>query len=659
MVSSICTRDHESRASLCLDALGVEYSVAKDNVIAVLYGRPSNATEDLKNLSNEIEAVRAVAVNEPTLRAPFQDGGLSEKQIFARIVFRLERRITVQMAVEFAKLGYSCSGFLHDGILIQRKYRLPDFYSDDNPLPPSEIEAVEARIKEKFGIEMKLREKSQKPTDDEIVDLIESPRVVRNEGEAAIEIMIHCSNAIANTDHGLAVYSERDNTWSFDPERNIRELQQLCARFSDRLTSPRPGRRRNFLLEGRLLDNVYAKLQSVVPVDHDWIREADQRTRLKLCYRNGYYDFAKSYWYPGKCPEMRFVVGVQDNLGEKDPEAMREVNEFLCRPFKDEAVALYYLKGMARAVAGDVAAKVAYIILSDTNGGKSTTTRAFKSAFEGVVAPFDASNLANKPRADDRSKTNKWIGPIARMHVAISNEIEQEGKINFNSTKSFISGGRDHVIYRLLNKNEVSTPIYFTMIIFVNMFPDFTHVDDAVVERLRVLNMDRTAFGKADSQATEDTDDHFVPMKGADEFIESSRFRNGLRWLMKEAYMAFLEHGNPEPPAVLAATRERVVTTDVMETVGKYYECWSEAESKSFLNNGQAADAGWFVSCADFGKRIKEHHPVLSIADIIRQVRRALPLVKDADLRRNLAPRVKGLVGLRPLLGGDGRGLRD
>ena len=47
------------------------------------------------------------------------------------------------------------------------------------------------------------------------------------------------------------------------------------------------------------------------------------------------------------------------------------------------------------------------------------------------------------------------------------------------------------------------------------------------------------------------------------------------------------------------------------------------------------------------------------LQDIIRQVRRALPLVKDADLRRNLAPRVKGLVGLRPLLGGDGRGLRD
>ena len=43
---------------------------------------------------------------------------------------------------------------------------------------------------------------------------------------------------------------------------------------------------------------------------------------------------------------------------------------------------------------------------------------------------------------------------------------------------------------------QVSTAIFFTIIVFCNLFPDISHVDGAIVDRLRVINMERTALTK-------------------------------------------------------------------------------------------------------------------------------------------------------------------
>jgi len=434
--------------------LNLDKHLAKDAVIGVMYGKSDKRTYDLARLTDEVESIRAAAVNEPTLSGPFRDAGLNDRQIFARIVFRLERRITVHMANEFKVRGYGCSALLHDGILVCRRQRLPNWNVEDEPLDPDTVASVQESLRKTFGIHIQIREKSQKPTTEMIRELIESARVVRNEGEAAQEIILHKSEFIANTKMGLAVYHETLNTWSFDEKENILELQRMCQPLSDRLTSPKP-RRKNFLREGRLMENVVSKIAAELPVDHDWIKEADVKCHLKICYENGYFDMQEGRWVGGKCPEMRFCEGVRGTLFARNEEEVRAAHAFITTPFKDMAVANYYVKGLARAIAGDVSAKVAFIIISETNGGKSTTTLAVCSAFDGIVSQFDAGNLCNKPRADDRSKTNKWVGPIARKHLVIANEIPPEHEINFNSVKSFVSGGKDEIVYRLLNKNEV------------------------------------------------------------------------------------------------------------------------------------------------------------------------------------------------------------
>lgn len=208
---------------------------------------------------------------------------------------------------------------------------------------------------------------------------------------------------------------------------------------------------------------------------------------------------------------------------------------------------------------------------------------------------------------------------------------------------------------------QVSTAIFFTIIVFCNLFPDISHVDGAIVDRLRVINMERTALTKEalEEGTQQDSEDQFVPMKNAREYVQTTEFKNGMRWLMHDAYGAYLREGNNEPDAVKASTSQRVVETDVMETVGEHFEVWSEAESKRYINRQQANDAGWFTSNTDLMKRIKEAHPLLSCADVVRQITKAIPRVQVAEMRRNLAPRVKGLSGIRALPGGGGRGHRD
>jgi hypothetical protein len=186
-------------------------------------------------------------------------------------------------------------------------------------------------------------------------------------------------------------------------------LPNLLGPIAHRLQGPGTT---HFLHQVHARQNMYKMLSGTLPLQHDWIDASMERARFKLCFSDSYWDFRQSQFVPGQHPELTFLHGVKRPFPQHQPEVVKRVREELfSRPYSSVTVRDFVLIALARALAGDQAAKRGYFIIGPSNSGKGMVTRLLELALPGVVKTFDASCLC-KDSGDDPAKDLGWLMPL-------------------------------------------------------------------------------------------------------------------------------------------------------------------------------------------------------------------------------------------------------
>ena len=297
---------------------------------------------------------------------------------------------------------------------------------------------------------------------------------------------------------------------------------------------------------------------------------------------------------------LRFLTGVRASLQPPDQRYVDlALEEMFTRPFSTVAVRDYMLKALARALAGDQAAKQGYFILGEFNTGKGMQTRFLELTFPGVVAQFNASHLCAES-SNDPAKDYQWVVPIFHSRIVVSNEFNlraaggrtERARINSNIWKSVVSGGTDRVECRLLHRNAIKVIPRFTPFILANDMPEFDNPSDSGTQtRTVAMRMDRHAVDREPAGPHE-----FRADKTLEGRIAQREYQNGLIWLLFDYFARFLREGHDKPDAVRAETGERLPQDGPWVAITDAFEPWpAETQAGYGGNLVRAVRDGWSV----------------------------------------------------------------
>lgn len=615
----------------------LSFAEAKQRVTALMMGK---ACDDYSEYESTLwrecdKLVREVITHEAFANEceKYYTEDLTERQLFSRCVLAKEREIMECVIETLNENGFEVSALIHDSVLVRRDEPLGaiDLALGSAGVPEdvfpslSLLTKLQVKIAAECGLYMKMAYKSMRPTAEDVEKLLTLPRDCLTPVDAALEAYYHCRDYIRHAAEGIVMYDRVNNIWVMDEELLLKTvMHQLFGPISHRLTHKAPVGRKSahFLKDVNSAKNLLKALCGVVPMDRDWKNRALINGRGYLCFRNGYYDFAQAQFVEGACPEMEFLVGVRDEFRMPSVEEVQEARDFMSAPYSRNEVFEYYMKALARGLAGEVSAKQGYICIGPSNSGKSTVCGALVHAFEGAAATFDPSNLCNVGGDGDRAKNMGWIVPLEFVRIALGSEIDMYArggrpqKLNMIQWKVIISGGLDDVPQRLLYKDANSTKINTTFFVHANDVPPFSTVDQAVINRTYVVAQDRKAMENPHG------DLEFQMIPNAERYVRTDAFKAGLRGLMFEAYAAYVRDGHKPPEEVLMSTQDRVEMTNPMELLGELFEIWTDDVRRSFLNNAAAKAAGWALPRQKLVEMIQRKELGMSPAAVIAELRK-------------------------------------
>lgn len=649
-----------------MENLNLSYGEAKTRMTSILMGKAyDNATEYEDGLWHECDRlVREVIVHDKFADEcnKYYTEDLSERQLFSRCVLAKERQI-MEVAMKTAQTeGYDISALIHDSMLVRRNNALAEINlahrsagvpEDDGP-PASLLLAIQRDVAVQCNLHVKFAYKSLRPTVEDVELLLSSPRDCLTPYDAALEAYYHCGEYLRHAAEGIVMYDRTNNIWVMDEESILKSVMYLLfGPIAHRLShKAAPGKKAvHFLKDVNAAKNMLKALCGVVPQDRDWKNRALLNGRGYLCFRNGYYDFNQATFFEGLCPEMEFLVGVRDDFRMPTPEEVAMAREFMRAPYSNEAVFNYYMIALARGLAGEVSAKQGYICIGPSNSGKSTVVGALVYAFEGVASTFDPSNMCNVSGDGDRAKNMGWIVPLEFVRIALGNEIDMYArggrpqKLNMIQWKVLISGGLDGVPQRLLYQDATITKINATFFVHANDVPPFSTVDQAVINRTYVVTQDRCAMENPR------TENEFKMIPNGERYVRTDAFKAGLRGLMFDAHVRFMQHGHPPPEQVLMSTQDRVEMTNPMEQLGELFEIWTEEIRRSFLNNAAAKAAGWAMPRQKLVDTIQKKELGMSPAAVIAELRKHGHVEQvrysSGNVIIGIRPKIAESVGLR------------
>lgn len=612
---------------------GLERSGAKKVIQALCYGSSlkdyaPSVREALVPFSKEMKQIRRRLLESPRSHATkkrWKEYGCTldletELSCFSAVIFEYERLVTQAMMEFFQGRGFTVGAIIHDGIQVERRVAGS---SDD--LEPQLLRDCEAFIKLQTGLKMQLAEKSMMPTEEDRQTLRNAPRKLENERDAALEVVLLQPGTIVHTSAGLAVFDPECGVFCLDQERNVTTiLPRLLAPMAHRLQ----GTRHHYLHEVRSRQNMYTMLRSVLVLDEGWLDKSLEHTRLKLCFKDGYWDFQSGEFHLGSFPELCFIQGVNTRFPQHRPEYVDRVREeVFSRPYSSTEVRDFVLIALARALAGDQAAKCGYFIIGPSNSGKGMVTRLLESALPGVVQQFDAANLC-KDSSDDPAKDLGWVSSIWHQRIVVANEFNLRGRsgrtqrINGNVWKSVVSGGTDKIRCRLLYQNAAAVTPQFTPFILANDMPSFDNPGDSGTQtRTVATHMDRCAVGQPAGPHQFHADPRLR------ERVLQPEYQAGLVWLLLESYQMFLEQGHQQPREIKEATAERLPNDGVITALLERFSVWDD-EQRRGLSANDAVKQGWSVKTRDVYTAVREAEFQLSEANIGKQLQEHLGVYK-------------------------------
>ncbi len=260
-----------------------------------------------------------------------------------------------------------------------------------------------------------------------------------------------CKNKLLWYDPKEGVYQEEDGTLKL----------KLCNLFSK---SP--------VLEQKYRGAVskhnalYSMLKTIVDPEPDFYKKSQENTKGFLAFNNYIWDFNERVPVPFD-PKFYFTFKSRVNYKKHDPTFEKEVFKMVCESiFGEGEKSEFFMKLLARALAGEVKDKRFIVLLGETNSGKGTLTQLLGDCFGlgSFIGNYDAKNLQTD------SATKSWLLQNKNSRIILANEINAEKPILVHNIKWCANGG-EPITATAKYVNEINFIPQGTMLLFANEMP--------------------------------------------------------------------------------------------------------------------------------------------------------------------------------------------
>lgn len=333
------------------------------------------------------------------------------------------------------------------------------------------------------------------------------------------------------------LYRCQEELWIRDDDFQWRSGDKVVARILSNLIS--------FM---RLyVDKVYASHQpgylrditqlalNMAPDNPTFVSDMHLKTRRKLTFSNGYYDFDKREFVS---EQIDSLARVAIDFPKRVKADIDEVRRRIMAPIMGDTER-YMLNWLARGLAGEVADKDWSVWIGARDSGKSVLTGLLEHAFgPEIVAIINAEVLLFKANNDDPAKALGWMQQCAHARLVMSNECtidaERPQALNGALIKKFSSGG-DSCTARCLYKDAVTFRLSGRLMLAGNDFPSIKPTD--ATETLTSFEAPRK-FVKSTDDRLKDPSKYAARDEGIKAFCQQPRVRAAVIHLLLEAYGA-------------------------------------------------------------------------------------------------------------------------
>jgi hypothetical protein len=368
----------------------------------------------------------------------------------------IECKILMGMYNWLTSHNYLVGALIHDGLHLQK-------VADDKEYEMI-IYKLEKHISDitQFDIKLKIKPFEVPKQIDEII-------IIENDEEGGIILSDMLKNSYIECDN--REFYKKDNVWISDEKTIKKEIKKFI--YSQNIFIQRSESLEHYSKMTKGLNNIFAFVTA--RKDKDFINKLFESNLGKLCFENGYWDFAekKLKQYDNNC---HTCVKINKEYKPSSNELKKEVMERIFNPIfaNDTEMMNSWLNTFSRALAGHIEDKNWVVNMGERNCGKSVIVGMLECAFGGYVRTTNGENFIFKNTIGESSKALSWLVPFEFKRIITTNEITRDGenkyKINGNILKKLASGG-DMMEARVNHKDEINFKIQARPFIFCNDLP--------------------------------------------------------------------------------------------------------------------------------------------------------------------------------------------
>lgn len=279
------------------------------------------------------------------------------------------------------------------------------------------------------------------------------------------------------------------------------------------------------------------QFKSIVPKEDDFYDLAGKNTFRKLAFYNGVFDFEKQELLDFS-PEYFFTFKAPVDFKCPLRTTVREVKEKLFYDIFGNEKGEFFMKVVARALAGEVADKRFIVALGKTNSGKGTLTEMLNNCFglNKFIGNYDGRNLSSTG-----TRTLSWLYTNRNSRIILANEVDKNRAIDANVLKMCANGG-EPITATAKYMNEASFVPQGTMFLFANKMPHIKGADDgsgAVENRMVYVETEYSYLNEDDPEYEKKKDTDGV--RKADptlktEYLKREEVKEAFAYLVCMAY---------------------------------------------------------------------------------------------------------------------------
>ena len=297
------------------------------------------------------------------------------------------------------------------------------------------------------------------------------------------------------------VFLRVNNVWTYNDKEIKRNLIKMVGNMN--IFQNRDGVLSPYSTMARSCMNL---LQFVEPTeDEDFIDKLWTSNLLKLCFKNGYYNFKT-----GKLEEYdtdtHTTIKINRDFKKPTDEDVKAVYDKILNPIfnNDKELMNCWLNYIARGLAGHVEDKNWAVAIGERDCGKGVLVGLLEYCFGEYCRSTNSENFLFKSNGGDSAKALSWLVPFEFKRLLLTNEItrdaEGKNKINGNILKKLSSGG-DKIEARVNHKDEINFKIQARVCMFCNDLPPIEPADAKETSYMfrypsKFLNEDDERLGK-------------------------------------------------------------------------------------------------------------------------------------------------------------------